>query len=64
VRPFSRPCGDNSICAGNVSFRARQLPVRAGKNQSVRPFFDLCGKNTDLWAFLMITGGQKETVQS
>jgi hypothetical protein len=43
VRPFSRPCGDNSICAGDWPFRAGQLPVRAVKNQSVRPFFDLCG---------------------
>jgi len=62
VRPFSRPCGANSICAGDWPFRARQLPVRAGKNQSVRPLFDSCGETAGLWAFLMVTGGQKETV--
>jgi hypothetical protein len=61
VRPFSCPCGDNSICAGDWPFRAGQLPVRAGKNQSVRPLFDLCGKNGDLWV-LTISGGQKETI--
>jgi hypothetical protein len=62
VRTFFRPCGDNSICAGDWPFRASQLPVRAGKNQSVRPFFDSCGKKADLWAFLKISGGQKETI--
>jgi hypothetical protein len=43
-RSFSRPCGENSIRAGTLAFRARQLLVRAGKNPSVRPFFDLCGQ--------------------
>jgi hypothetical protein len=62
VRTFSRPCGDNSIRAGDWPFRARQLPVRAGKNQSVRPLFDLCGEKAYLWAFLMISSGQKETI--
>jgi hypothetical protein len=61
VRPFSRPCGDNSICAGDWPFRASQHSARAGKNQSVRPLFDLCGKKAGLWAILMITGVQKET---
>jgi hypothetical protein len=55
---FRFPCGDNSIRAGDWPFRARQLPVRAGKNQSVRPLFDPCGKKAGLWAFLMISGGQ------
>jgi hypothetical protein len=44
MRPFSRPCGENSIPAGIWPFRASQLFVRAGKNPSVRPFFDLCGE--------------------
>jgi hypothetical protein len=42
VRSFSGSCGNNSTCAGHWQFRAGQLPVRAGKNPSVRPFFDLC----------------------
>jgi hypothetical protein len=44
VRPFSRPCAENSFCADYLPFRARQLPFRAGKNPSVRPFSDLCGQ--------------------
>ena len=62
VRPFFRPSGDNSICAGKVLFRAGQLPFRAGKNQSVRPLFDSCGEIASLWVFLTVLGGQKETV--
>jgi hypothetical protein len=63
VRPFSRPCGDNSICADNESFRAGQIPFRAGKNQSVRPLFDLCGQKSDFFGFLTNGGGQKATVE-
>jgi hypothetical protein len=63
VRPFSSPCGDNSIRADTLAFRASQLPVRAGKNPSVRPFFDLCAEKAEFWKVLANSHGQKATVK-
>jgi hypothetical protein len=62
VRAFFRLCGENSLCAGNLAFRAGQLSVRAGKNPSVRPFFDLCLEKASFLTFLADSRGQKATV--
>ena len=56
------PCDEISICAGTLSFRASQLPFCAGKNPSVRPFFDLCRQNHRFLTILANGDGQKETV--
>jgi hypothetical protein len=64
VRPFSRPCDDNSTGAGNLAFRASQLSLRAGKDPFVRPFFDLCEEKALFMMFLAVLRGQKATFES
>ena len=64
VRPFPRPCGDDSIRAGCWPFRARQLSFRAGENRFVRPFFNPCGQKPRFSVVFAVFGGQKATAKA
>jgi hypothetical protein len=64
VRDIAGSVRTKIVSCGHFPIRAGQFSVRAGKNQSVRPFFDLCGQKPDLWAVLALAGGQKATVEA
>jgi hypothetical protein len=64
------PCGQQSLPAASKSFRAEQLPARAGKNRSVRPFSRPCGENSTCaghWPFraaqLSVRAGENPSVR-